>query len=78
MWTPTYLQSWSQFVPGFENVDSNVEYIEAEDEFDIKEKKSIDFIELENGESIDFLTMPLMESTKDTLLLLPLMLPDIK
>jgi hypothetical protein len=37
VWTPTYLNSWSTFVPGFDHVMVNLLYDERESEFDEEE-----------------------------------------
>lgn len=34
-WTPDYPVKWSALVPGLEEIDDNVEYVEREDEFDL-------------------------------------------
>ena len=56
MWTPTYENSWEQFMPGFEHLTTNVEYIEKEDEFDIDDSVHVDKIMRGEGEKIDFFT----------------------
>ena len=56
MWTPTYENSWEQFYPGFQHLETNVEYIEREDEFDIDDAVHVDNIYREPGETIDIFT----------------------
>lgn len=42
IWTPTYLNSWSKFVPGFTDVIENDIYYERESEFDEEETRPED------------------------------------
>ncbi|EAY16867.1 hypothetical protein TVAG_150180 [Trichomonas vaginalis G3] len=75
MWTPTYENSWEQFMPGFQSVTNNVEYQEREDEFDIDDSVEQDTIMRNEGEIIDIFTFT--KPPPDILVDLPLDIDDI-
>ncbi|EGS19224.1 uncharacterized protein CTHT_0058490 [Thermochaetoides thermophila DSM 1495] len=76
IWSVTSPQKWSALAPDFVEVEENVEYIEREDEFDIKpqeeiqkrrldqEDEDIDVLAVDNGgglgEELDEFRMPIL------------------
>lgn len=75
VWTPTFLNSWSKFMPGFVDAFSNDLYYEKEDEFD-EEEEHPEPEKIEHDDFIDVFTMsPSITSvynTKERLNYLPL------
>ena len=79
IWTPTYLNRWSKFTPGFVDVLANIYYDEKENEFDEEEtveevtkieiKEPIDVINPSRNYGIIF---PSDEDWPDQLMYLPL------
>ena len=55
IWTPTYCNSWSAFMPGFVEIYSNVYYDEKENEFD-EEEINEEVSKIESKEKIDIFT----------------------